>query len=104
VSLGKQAKTLSKGQVEATMGWLTSTSIPDEKGVILLLSVRAGLRAKEIASLTWTMVTDADRQMSRTIHLPDKASKGRSGRANTDAQRPTIRSSGPVSRSKTQAG
>jgi hypothetical protein len=81
VSLGKQAKTLSKGQVEATMGWLTSTSIPDEKGVILLLSVRAGLRAKEIASLTWTMVTDADRQMSRTIHLPDKASKGRSGRA-----------------------
>jgi integrase/recombinase XerD len=27
------------------------------------------------------MVTDADRQMSRTIHLPDKASKGRSGKA-----------------------
>jgi integrase/recombinase XerD len=27
------------------------------------------------------MVTDADRQMSRTIHLPDKTGKGRSGRA-----------------------
>jgi integrase/recombinase XerD len=81
VSQGKQAKTLTKGQVEATIGWLASTRYPTRNGAILLLSVRAGLRAKEIASLTWTMVTDADRQMSRTIHLLDKASKGRSGRA-----------------------
>jgi integrase len=48
--------------------------------VILLLSVKAGLRAKEIASLKWVMVTGADGKIGRAIHLPDSASKGRSGR------------------------
>ena len=40
----------------------------------------AGLRAKEVAGLTWEMVTDADGQVSASIHLRDVASKGRSGR------------------------
>jgi integrase/recombinase XerD len=44
VSLGKQAKTLSKGQVEATMGWLTSTRYPTRNSIILLLSVYCGKR------------------------------------------------------------
>jgi integrase/recombinase XerD len=42
--------------------------------------VNAGLRAKEIAGLGWTMVTSADKQISRAIHLHNGASKGRSGR------------------------
>ena len=45
-----------------------------------MLSVKAGLRAKEIAGLSWSMVTDADGDISTSIHLTDKASKGRGGR------------------------
>ena len=52
----------------------------DPKQVIFLLSVKAGLRAKEIARLTWRMVTDARGQIGQAIHLEDTASKGRSGR------------------------
>jgi len=80
MSLGKQAKTLSKGQVDAVLSYLGSTRHPDRNRVMLLLSVKAGLRAKEIASLTWDMVTDAQGQIGDAIHLRDEAAKGRSGR------------------------
>ena len=46
----------------------------------MFLSVKAGLRAKEIAGLTWSMITDADSDIASNIHLTDKASKGRGGR------------------------
>jgi integrase len=39
-----------------------------------------GLRAKEIASLTWRMVTDARGQIGQAIHLENSASKGQSRR------------------------
>jgi len=78
--LGKQAKTLTKGQVEAVLGYLAKTRYPARNRVIFLLSVKSGLRAKEIASLTWEMITDADGTIGRSIHLRDSASKGRSGR------------------------
>jgi integrase len=81
MSLGKQAKTLSKGQTEAVLGYLATTRWPTRNRVIFLLSVKAGLRAKEIASLTWRMVTDARGQIGQAIYLEDTASKGRSGRA-----------------------
>jgi integrase/recombinase XerD len=80
MGLGKQAKTLSKGQVEAVLGYLRTTRWPTRNRVIFLLSVKAGLRAKEIASLTWRMVTDARGQIGQAIHLEDRASKGQSGR------------------------
>ena len=47
---------------------------------IFLLSIKAGLRAKEIASLTWDMVTDAEGNLGSALHLRDEASKGSSGR------------------------
>src|SRR6202021_314758 len=80
MGLGKQAKTLSKGQVDAVLGYLAKTRWPARNRVIFLLSVKAGLRAKEIACLTWRMVTDARGQIGQAIHLEDTASKGRSGR------------------------
>jgi integrase len=80
MSLGKQAKTLSKGQTEAFFGYLAKTRYPVRNRVIFLLSLKAGLRAKEIASLTWEMITDADGEVGQAIHLQDKASTGRSGR------------------------
>ena len=46
---------------------------------MFLLSIKAGLRAKEIACLTWSMVTDADGQVAEMLALPNRASKGRGG-------------------------
>ena len=48
--------------------------------MIVLLSAKAGLRAKEIASLTWEMVTTGEGEIGRAIHLQNVASKGLSGR------------------------
>jgi integrase/recombinase XerD len=79
MSLGKQAKVLSKQQQDAVLAFLKTTRQPLRNRVIFLLSVRAGLRAKEIASLTWDMVCNASNELSDAISLQDVASKGRSG-------------------------
>lgn len=80
MSLGKQAKHLSKGQIEAVLGYLAKTRHPIRNRLIFLLSIKAGLRAREIALLTWRMVTDAQGNIGQAIILQDGASKGRSGR------------------------
>jgi integrase/recombinase XerD len=80
VGLKRQAKILTKGQTEGVLAYLTSTRYPARNRAIFLLSVRAGLRAKEIASLTWLMLTDAEGNIGDAIHLVDEASKGASGR------------------------
>jgi integrase len=80
MSLGKQAKTLSKGQVEAILAYLSTTRHPERNRLIFLLSAKAGLRAKEIAKLTWRMTNDSHGDIARVIALQDTASKGRSGR------------------------
>jgi integrase/recombinase XerC len=49
--------------------------------VMVLLSVKAGLRAKEIASLTWSMVTDAEGSVGEAIQLEDRIAKRRSRRS-----------------------
>lgn len=79
MGLGKQAKVLSKHQQAAVLSFLTTTRRPERNKVIFLLSVRAGLRAKEIAFITWSMVTDAEGQISDVINLQNTASKGKSG-------------------------
>ena len=79
MALGKQAKILSKGQIEAILGFLSKTRHHSRNRVILLLSVRAGMRAKEIASLSWEMMTDPEGDIGTAIHLQNKASKGRTG-------------------------
>src|SRR6266705_2098193 len=78
---GKQAKIVSPTQERAILGYLETTRYPHRDCVMFLLSMKAGLRAKEIASLTWAMVTDATGQVGETIHLENRASKGKtSGR------------------------
>src|SRR5712691_10063347 len=76
---GKQAKVLSPTQERAIVGFLDTTRYPYRDRVIFLLSIKAGLRAKEIASLTWAMVTDAEGQIAETIALQNRASKGKTG-------------------------
>lgn len=80
MALGKQAKILNKKQVDQLIWYVGTLRHPLRNEVIVLLSVKAGLRAKEIASLTWAMVTDADGDIASSIYLTDKASKGRGGR------------------------
>src|SRR4029077_1069381 len=77
--LQRQAKVLRTGQIRAVLDHIERTRHPVRNRVIFLLSLRAGLRAKEIANLEWRMVTDAEGQISDAIRLPDSASKGRSG-------------------------
>ena len=60
MALGKQAKIISKTQQEAVLRFLETTRHVRRNKVVFLLSVRAGLRAKEISCLTWGMVTDAE--------------------------------------------
>jgi len=47
--------------------------------VIFLLSVKSGLRAKEIVSITWQMVTDQEGNVGDAIALQNVASKGKNG-------------------------
>lgn len=47
---------------------------------MILLSVKAGLRAGEIAQLTWAMVTDSNGEIGAFIELPGAVAKYGSGR------------------------
>jgi integrase/recombinase XerC len=80
MALGKQAKVLNDAQVKRVLNHLTGTRYADRDRVMFLLSCKAGLRAKEIACLTWQMVTDAQGVIGDAIALQDVAAKGRSGR------------------------
>ena len=80
MALGKQAKTLSKAQIDTLLLHVTNSRNATRNRVIALLSIRAGLRAKEIAHLTWSMVLNSDGTLSDDIALQDCAAKGSSGR------------------------
>ena len=80
MALGKQAKTLSKGQVDSLTAFLLTRRHGLRDQTVFLLSVRAGLRAKEIANLKWSMILTPEGEVGDAIHLTNSASKGRSGR------------------------
>ena len=73
---GKQAKIVNPTQERAILGYLATTRYPARDRVMFLLSMKAGLRAKEMASLTWAMVTDAAGQIGEAIHGPNRATQG----------------------------
>lgn len=79
MSLGKQAKTLTDAQQKVVLKHLSDGRHSQRNTVMFLLSMDAALRAKEIASLEWSMLTDASGALSDEIRLQDRASKGRSG-------------------------
>src|SRR3954470_4880773 len=78
---GKQAKTLTRQQVRVALRRTRRGRNPERDRVMILLSVKAGLRAGEIAKLTWPMVLDADGRLGHRIELHDSAAKKSSGRA-----------------------
>ena len=77
---GKQAKTLTKQQLAAALAKSRQGRFPHRDRVMILLSVLAGLRAGEIAGLTWPMVLTAEGKVGRQIELQDAAAKMGSGR------------------------
>ncbi len=80
MGLEKQAKTLNRNQIEMINTYLGAKRNGIRNQVIFLMSARAGLRAKEIANITWPMVTDANGELGDFINLTNIASKGKSGR------------------------
>ena len=77
---GKQAKILSNEQLDDLLLFASTTRYPVRNRVIVLLSLKAGLRAGEIANLTWDMVVDGSGEVGSVIELRNDAAKKKSGR------------------------
>jgi integrase len=77
---GKQAKVLSDDNLLDLLIYAETTRQPIRNKTIVLLSAKAGLRAGEIAKLTWDMVTDPTGTIGTILQLPDHAAKKNSGR------------------------
>jgi integrase len=67
--LGKQAKVLGLGEVADLLAFADCSRHPARNRVMVLLSAKAGLRAGEIANLTWDMVLDPNGQVGTCIEL-----------------------------------
>jgi integrase len=77
---GKQAKILSEDDLQDLLFYAAATRDPIRNRVIVLLSAKAGLRAGEVANLTWDMVVEPNGAIGTVIELRDHAAKKRSGR------------------------
>jgi integrase len=77
---GKQAKILSEDDLQDLLFYAAATRDPIRNRVIVLLSAKAGLRAGEVAKLTWDMVVEPNGAIGTVIELRDHAAKKRSGR------------------------
>jgi integrase/recombinase XerD len=77
---GKQAKLLANQHIVELLTFARCSRYPCRNRIIVLLSVKAGLRAGEIAKLTWEMLLDPTGDVGTTIELLDKAAKKGSGR------------------------
>jgi integrase len=78
---GRQAKTLSLDHLNDLLLFADCTRNPLRNRLIVLLSVKAGLRAGEVANLTWGMVTDGGGKIGSIIELRDCAAKKCTGRS-----------------------
>jgi integrase len=77
---GKQAKILSLDDVNDLLVFATCTRHRVRNRVVVLLAAKAGLRAGEIAKLTWDMVLGPSGDIGLVIELHDHAAKNGSGR------------------------
>jgi len=81
MGLGKQSKVLNKSQIEMISNYLRSKRNGLRNQTIFLLSVKSGLRAKEVSQLRWKYVLKSDGDtIDDYINLPNSSSKGKSGR------------------------
>jgi integrase/recombinase XerD len=77
---GKQAKVVTPPMLKRMLRHVArSSSLPERDRVMILLSVKAGLRACEIAGLDWSMVLDAQGRVSDTVHVRDLTPRSAAG-------------------------
>jgi integrase len=109
---GKQAKVLSDTDVSDLLAFARHSRNPTRNEVIVLLSAKAGLRAGEIANLTWDMVLDPRGLVGFALELHNIAAKNGSGRVipvHADLRRALVAwreistNSGPIIRSERAA-
>jgi integrase len=77
---GRQAKILHQQQINDLLVFASTTRNPLRNKLIVLLSVKAGLRAGEIAGLSWDMVLDPTGEVGQAVELHDCVAKKNSGR------------------------
>ena len=108
--MSRSARVLAPSDVRRLLAHVRSGSYANRNTVLVLLSFRAGLRACEMAGMTWEMVTRPDGKFSDTVEVGDHIAKN--GRARRIPLHPELRSalvalrriegqrSGPVIRSQ----
>lgn len=72
---GKQAKILSTDHIDDLLFFADSSRSRLRNRLIVLLSTKAGLRAGEIAKLTWDMVLGAGGKVGAVLELRDHAAR-----------------------------
>ena len=77
---GRQAKSISASMLRRMLAYTRHSATLARDRVIIQLSLRAGLRACEIAQLDWSMVLDARGRVADSIAVHDAIAKKRSGR------------------------
>ena len=77
---GKQAKIVSPLMLTRMLRQASRSGSPARDRAMILLSVKAGLRACEIARLDWSMALDARGKVAEVVAIPDAIAKKRSGR------------------------
>jgi integrase len=78
---GKQAKTLSTDHIDDLLFFAERSRHPLRNRLVVLLSVKAGLRAAEIAKLTWAMLLNPSGEVGATLEVRDEIAKKRGGRS-----------------------
>ena len=78
--IGRQVKVLTPGDLRRLVLLTRKGRFPERDRVMVLLAVRAGLRACEIASLTWGMTLDATGRIALMLEVRNSIAKGGSGR------------------------
>jgi len=77
---GKQAKPLTDAELRRVLKLARRGRYPARDRAMILLSAKAGLRACEIAGLTWAMALDATGRVGRLLEVRDDIAKKRRGR------------------------
>jgi integrase len=78
--VGRQAKILAQNSLARMLNETKRHADPVRSQAIILFSVKAGLRAGEIAKLEWPMVLDATGRVSDVMAIENRIAKKGSGR------------------------
>jgi integrase len=77
---GKQAKVVTPQMLRRMLRRTSIAPFPARDRVMILLSIKAGLRACEMARLEWSMVLDARGKIADILAIHDAIAKKRGGR------------------------